>query len=271
MALVPLVFWALAGRVGLRPRAVKKYSFDDSAVAQYYLAMRQLHPCAVFALLVPKGRTVFLDLAQAYLPYPNQWAFLDAATRVEEGLLDDVIEVNDLRAIPKCTTVSCKTLGTFEASFALPPCAQSMLAPGVTAYQRVSCFRLVVHLRRVGLPFDLVVATLSEWSGKNRPADGRLVEGPHGEMVKIDFMLSGDDDCDGRQVSGVASRRLSENTKLGRWVSAILGSVPEVGEEVKAQNLLHKDCRVVVRHRTNPEGQLFANVVEVLPHGAPLA
>ena len=95
------------------------------------------------------------------------------------------------------------------------------------------------------------------------PVDVRLSEGPHGEMVKIDFMLSGDDECDGRQVSGVASRRLSENTKLGRWVSAILGRVPEVGEEVKAQDLLHKDCRVVVKHRTNGEGQVLANVVEL--------
>ena len=96
------------------------------------------------------------------------------------------------------------------------------------------------------------------------PVDVRLVEGPHGEMVKIDFMLSGDDDCDGRQVSGVASRRLSENTKLGRWICAILGRVPEVGEKVKSDDLLHRDCRVIVKHRTNGEGQVFANVVEVL-------
>ena len=94
--------------------------------------------------------------------------------------------------------------------------------------------------------------------------DVRLVQGPHGEMVKVDFMLGGDDEYDGRQVSGVASRRLSENTKLGRWVSAILGRTPEVGDEVRAQDLLHKDCRVVVKHRANDDGQVFANVVEVL-------
>ena len=97
------------------------------------------------------------------------------------------------------------------------------------------------------------------------PIEVRLTEGPHGEMVKIDFMLSGDDEHDGRQVSGVASRKLSENTKLGRWVCVLLGRVPEVGEEVTAQDLLHKDCRVVIKHKTNGEGQLFANVVQVLP------
>ena len=96
------------------------------------------------------------------------------------------------------------------------------------------------------------------------PVDVRLVEGPHGEMVKIDFMLSGDEECDGRQVSGVASRRLSENTKLGRWVSAILGRIPEVGDEIRSEDLLHNDCRVAVKHRANADGQLYANVVAVL-------
>jgi hypothetical protein len=97
------------------------------------------------------------------------------------------------------------------------------------------------------------------------PVDARLVEGPHGEMVRIDFMLAGDDDYDGRQVSGIASKRLSENTKLGRWVSAILGRTPEVGEELSAQALLHKECRVVVKHKTNTDRKVFANVVQVLP------
>jgi hypothetical protein len=108
------------------------------------------------------------------------------------------------------------------------------------------------------------IAVVPEGEYDATPVDVRLVEGPHGEMVKIDFMLSGDDDCEGRQVSGVASRRLSENTKLGRWVAAILGRVPKVGEEVTAQALLHKDCRVVVKHKTNADGKVFANVVEVI-------
>jgi len=95
--------------------------------------------------------------------------------------------------------------------------------------------------------------------------DVRLVDGPHGEMVKVDFMISDDDDCEGRQVNGVASKRLSENTKLGRWVSALLGRVPEIGEEIKAQDLLHKDCRIVVKHKANGDGQVFANVAQVLP------
>ena len=41
--------------------------------------------------------------------------------------------------------------------------------------QRVSCFRIAVQLRKIGLPFDLVVATLSEWSKKNRPENGKRI------------------------------------------------------------------------------------------------
>jgi len=92
-------------------------------------------------------------------------------------------------------------------------------------------------------------------------------EGPHGPTVRIDFTLTTDNEHDGRQVSGLASKKFSENTKLGIWVAAILGRVPEVGKEITANDLLHKDCRVVVKHRTNGEGQVFANVVEVLSTG----
>ena len=98
--------------------------------------------------------------------------------------------------------------------------------------------------------------------------DVRLVEGPHGEMVKLDFRLCGDDEHEGREVSGVASRRLSENTKLGRWVCGLLGRVPEVGEEITTRDILDKECRIVVKHRANADGQVFANVAEVLPAGA---
>jgi len=61
------------------------------------------------------------------------------------------------------------------ARFGLPPCARKILAEGVSAYQRVSCFRLAVHLKRNGIPYDLVVAVLKAWAKKNRPADGKGV------------------------------------------------------------------------------------------------
>lgn len=48
-----------------------------------------------------------------------------------------------------------------------------MLAEGVDSYQRVSCFRLAVHLKRNGLPYDLALIALKAWAKKNHPADGK--------------------------------------------------------------------------------------------------
>ena len=91
------------------------------------------------------------------------------------------------------------------------------------------------------------------------------MDGQHGPMVRIEFKLATDDEGDDRRVTGLASKKLSENTKLGRWVAAILGRTPQVGEEITVDDLHHKHCRVVVKHKTNTDGKTFANVVEVLP------
>ena len=90
-------------------------------------------------------------------------------------------------------------------------------------------------------------------------------EGPHGPTVRIDFTLTTNNEHDGRQVSGLASKKLSENTKLGTWIAAILGGVPEVGKEITAADLIRKECRVMIKHKTNADGQVFANVVGIRP------
>ena len=50
-----------------------------------------------------------------------------------------------------------------------------MLLNGVERYQRVSCFRLAVHFKRLGMPYDVSVAALKVWSLKNRPQGGKGV------------------------------------------------------------------------------------------------
>jgi hypothetical protein len=94
-------------------------------------------------------------------------------------------------------------------------------------------------------------------------------DGQHGPMVRIEFTLATDDEWDERRVTGLASKTLSENTKLGRWVAAILGHMPAVGEEVTVEDLLHKHCRVVVKHKISPDGKTFANAVDVLATTVP--
>ena len=54
----------------------------------------------------------------------------------------------------------------------------------------------------------------------------RDMEGQHGPMVRVEFSLSTDDEWDGRYVTGLASKKLSAATKLGRWLEAILGHMP---------------------------------------------
>ena len=89
--------------------------------------------------------------------------------------------------------------------------------------------------------------------------------GPHGAMIHIDFRLLPEDDYDGCVVSGIASKKLTENTKLGRWVAAMLGHIPKVNQEITDADLLGKECRIIVKHKKNAEDRVFANVVQVLP------
>jgi len=130
----------------------------------------------LFGALVRHERTVFLDLKNAYRSYDDQWSFLADATRVTETLLDEIIEVNGLERPPVSTSsVSPESLGVFQASSVLPPCARRMFEEGVRENQRVSCFRLAVHLQRLGLPFDITVAALQQWATKNRPQNGNRI------------------------------------------------------------------------------------------------
>lgn len=114
-------------------------------------------------------------------------------------------------------------------------------------------------------PVEEAAAIIDEGEYNAEVSGIRDMDGQHGTMARVGFTLSTDDEWDERRVSGIATKKLSEDTKLGRWVTAILGRMPAVGEEVTVEDLLHKHCRVVVGHKTSPNGKVFANVVQVLP------
>lgn len=129
----------------------------------------------LFGGLVLEGRTVFVDPANGLRPVPNQWRLIEALRRVSESALDEIIEINEIEMdCPKYSAAGL-VLGTVEQAWGLPPCARRMLAEGVTHDQRVACFRLAVHLKRQGIPFDIAVAALREWSKKNRPFGGKRI------------------------------------------------------------------------------------------------
>ena len=133
----------------------------------------------LFGALVPKGRTVFVDPAEPTQVYPDQWELLARVQRIPEVRLDAVIRSCQLEP-PNPAEARPNPDNRTEPSdvtspFGLPPCARRMLAEGVTACQRVSCFRLAVHLKRYGMPYDLALVALKAWARKNRPTDGKRI------------------------------------------------------------------------------------------------
>jgi len=131
----------------------------------------------LFGRLVPQGRTVFVD-PDSMAPYPDQWAVLESVEPVSEAQLDQVIGcgavglgVNSSSPIPQAPP----PVPAAPSRFALPPCARRMLQEGVEEHQRVACFRLAVHMSRLGFPCDIAVPALCAWAKKNRPRGGKEV------------------------------------------------------------------------------------------------
>ena len=179
------IFFDPEGVPAIKARAVAKHILDETGHNAEVFPKQDMIDLSrdeygnfinlpLFGRLVMEGRTVFVDPRNGLRPVPNQWEHLEAVNPVAESLLDEIIEVNEIEVGEGKNSRSPSVLGTFQPARTLPPCARRMLE-GVTENQRVSCFRLAVHLRKVGLPYDLAVAALSEWSRKNRPVDGKRI------------------------------------------------------------------------------------------------
>jgi hypothetical protein len=133
----------------------------------------------LFGALVPEGRTVFVDPAEPTKVSPNQWELLERVRRVGELRLDAIIKSCNLIEPPQAleeTKPNNRAESDRDTSpFGLPPCARRMLAEGVSSFQRVSCFRLAIRLKRSGMPYDLALITLKAWAQKNHPTDGKNI------------------------------------------------------------------------------------------------
>ena len=128
----------------------------------------------MYGELLSQGKTVFVD-PKTFKPYPDQWIMLESVCRISESVLDEIIEINDLSPPPPYQSPNPSPGNGGRCQFGLPACAQKMLKDGVFRFQRVSCFRLAVHLKRLGLPYDVTVAALKTWALKNEPVDGKGV------------------------------------------------------------------------------------------------
>lgn len=130
----------------------------------------------LFGKLVLVERTVFVDPARGLRPYPDQWEFLAGVRRFSEQDLQTILELNGPEPEPAARVA--RQDGVLTHSYGLPPCAQRMLAEGVTANQRLSAFRLACQLRKFGLTEDVTVAALLAWARKNRPTNGKRIITP---------------------------------------------------------------------------------------------
>lgn len=128
----------------------------------------------LFGKLVFEGKTVFLN-PEDMKSYTNQWEVLENIERIQEKQLDefikteigDELEEND----PLKNKATPETLSV--RVYPLPVCIRRMLEEGVRYDQRVACFRLAIHLKRVGIPYEITVEILKKWSQNNMPAQNK--------------------------------------------------------------------------------------------------
>ena len=88
--------------------------------------------------------------------------------------------------------------------------------------------------------------------------DVRKTEGDYGEQVLFTFRV---DDSEA-ELCAWASATYSTKSKLGRWVTAILGNMPD---ELDSEELVGKPCRITVLVKAKDDGTQFNKVDEVLP------
>ena len=128
----------------------------------------------LFGALVPQGKTVFVNPENGMKPYRNQWQFLQTIQKINACQIDDVIEINELSQ-GELRQSPLQRSNSLPSSFGLLPCAKRMLSEGVATHQRVSCFRLAVHLKRLGISYEYALAILKMWAMKNQPQNGKRV------------------------------------------------------------------------------------------------
>jgi hypothetical protein len=126
----------------------------------------------LFGRLLPQSRCVFVNPDSDLQPFPDQWALLASIRRVTESQLESSLPRPLPASAPEPTvdTAAVSAIPTRASrAYALPPCARHMLECGVSDGQRVACFRLAVHFKRLGIPQYLAFACLTAWARKNHP------------------------------------------------------------------------------------------------------
>lgn len=116
---------------------------------------------------VGKGRTLFID-PESLEPYPDQNSFLSGVRKVSEEDLARLVDMNGLNATDHRADRECGQARTYPGH--LLPCAQKMLEGVSEGCRDVVAFRLAIHLKANGYPFQKTEQLLQEWNTeRNRP------------------------------------------------------------------------------------------------------
>ncbi|MFC2085201.1 hypothetical protein ACFLS9_09095, partial [Bacteroidota bacterium] len=180
------IFFKKEGVIASKVRLVIKFNLDEIGSPQTEIFPKQnklnghgyygnFINAPLFGKLVQKGRTVFINPDLSLKPYPDQWTFLESVKRVKEEVLDSIIDVNNLCEVNANIYQNRAPSTNHKIYLGLPICIRRILEEGVTFDQRVVCFRLAVHLKRIGFPADLTIATLKKWRFKNRPLENKRI------------------------------------------------------------------------------------------------
>ena len=125
--------------------------------------------------MVPQSKTIFVNPDNNFLPY-EQWSFLENIKLSTEEDLDELIEINDWKlGIPAEKNFLGKITNKPKPKdkfLALLPCAKKMLF-GVQKNQRLIAFRLAIHLKNIGFPYEITINLLKIWAKYNRPTNGK--------------------------------------------------------------------------------------------------
>lgn len=127
----------------------------------------------LFGKLVVQGRSVFMEPGCPSQICKNQWKLLNRIVRIPTVRLDGIIKSCNLCCNTETLSAPQVSPENKGMTFGLTPCVQKILNHGVDSYQRVTCFRLAIALKRAGLPIDLSILLLCEWAKKNHPAKGK--------------------------------------------------------------------------------------------------
>jgi len=133
----------------------------------------------LFGRLVPESKTIFIKPDASLKPCQDQWSFLEKVKRVNEKIIDRIIEINELdKKSETLKQIKSDKQLTKNTGYGLPACIRAILLQGVTFDQRVATFRIAVHLKRMGLPYEFAVIILLNWKRKNKPGNGKRIITP---------------------------------------------------------------------------------------------